>query len=227
MPASVLVVEDDEITCLILTTQLQQWGLEVQAATTAETAWSRLQTQAFTLALVDLQLSGQRGETVVERLRRTQGPNQTIPVIAISGNLDPDTEEHLKATGFDGWLLKPVTPERLRKTVTAFLPLLQADSPHHFRPRAPQRKFLTELPAFLNQIEDFLRRQRWDEALPRVHKLRGGAGFCGFTTFYQLAGELEAALAQADPSRVERIWNELKKTARHLDDGGPAASRKD
>ncbi|BCX81580.1 hypothetical protein MIT9_P1158 [Methylomarinovum caldicuralii] len=227
MPASVLVVEDDEITSLILTTQLQQWGLEVQVATTAEAACTRMQTQAFALALVDLQLSAQRGETVVERLRRTQGPNRTIPVIAISGNLDPDAEKRLKAAGFDGSLVKPITPERLRKTVAAFLPLPQADIPNCPRPRALQRKFLAELPASLNQIEDLLYRQQWDEARPRVHQLRGGAGFCGFAELHRLAGELEAALAQADPSHVERIWNELKKTARHLDDGGPAASQRD
>jgi len=224
MPAPVLVVEDDEITLLILTTQLQQWGLEVLTATSAGEAWTRLQSQPLALALVDLQLAAQRGEALVARLRDHPGCiNWAIPVIAISARLETAAERRLTAAGFDAWLVKPVTPQRLGKVLTAFLPLPdRSDDGAAARPHPLRRKFLAELPVSLNHIGDALHRQAWDEARRRVHKLHGSAGFCGFTRLRRLAAELETALAREDPVQIGRSWTALKKAARHLDDGGPA-----
>lgn len=117
-----LVVEDDpefrEQVCLTLTKMRIR---PVEARTTKE-AWSKLQNQRFACVLLDMRLEkGTVGEEIIEMMREPEhGPHVQTPIIVMSGFLEQALVERISRR-VDAVLVKPFTPEDLRKRIESVL----------------------------------------------------------------------------------------------------------
>lgn len=106
----VLLVEDDPLVAEVVVGLLQRDGHQVVHAPQGLAALTALETQAFDLALLDLDLPGIDGLGLA-RLIRARG--LALPLIALTARSDAEAEPASRAAGMSGFLRKPVTGEML------------------------------------------------------------------------------------------------------------------
>ncbi|GAA5076809.1 ATP-binding protein [Lysobacter panacisoli] len=105
-PLSLLLVEDDPTVAEVIAGLLRAQGHRVVHAAHGLAAMSETATGNFDAALLDLDLPGMDGFALAQQLRR-QGFSR--PLLAITARADADAEPQATATGFQGFLRKPVT----------------------------------------------------------------------------------------------------------------------
>src|SRR5258706_11909048 len=103
MLRKVLVVDDDGVSRKLLTFMLRSQGWEVVSTDNGESALEKLSTIKFKLAILDLNLPGERdGIQTAEELHRID-PN--IKIVFMSGDSGNETKIH--TTGLGPFFTKP------------------------------------------------------------------------------------------------------------------------
>jgi two-component system, cell cycle response regulator DivK len=118
----VLVVEDNPKNRKLVRDVLTHYGFEVVEATTGEEGVRLASEFAPDLVLMDLQLPGIDGTEALRRLRDSES-TRSVPVVAVTAfAMDADRERAL-ASGFDGYVEKPLSMRALPQQVEEFLRL--------------------------------------------------------------------------------------------------------
>ncbi len=110
----VLVVDDNGINQKVLTSLLNKHHHAVTCAANGQDALKALQTMAFDVVLLDVELPDISGVEVTNIIRNDPThPAHHLPIIAITGNVGTEDIAHYRAAGMQDVLAKPVTPETL------------------------------------------------------------------------------------------------------------------
>ena len=126
LPANlrVLVVEDNSSAQVIFEDFLTRFGCDVSVVSDAETALHRIQQrdgtdQPFDLLLVDWKLPGMDGLSLTKTLRNQAHLTHMPQIVMVTGFSRNLLDQHLEETQslLDALLIKPVTPEALKKTL--------------------------------------------------------------------------------------------------------------
>jgi adenylate cyclase len=138
-PASVLVVDDNEVNRDLLGRRLQRQGHEVDVAVDGYQALEMIRTKPFDLVFLDIMMPRMNGYQVLEQLKADPSLRH-IPVIVISALDDIDSIVRCIELGAEDYLTKPFNPvllkarieaslekKRLRDLEQAFLEKLQAE----------------------------------------------------------------------------------------------------
>ncbi len=115
--ARVLVVDDNEINLRVVPALLRELHATVQTAAGGEQALEILrQSPDLDLVLLDAHMPGLSGTEVVQRWRAERATEGTAgpPIVALTAEADSGARERFLLAGFDGYLSKPITMERLR-----------------------------------------------------------------------------------------------------------------
>lgn len=118
--AEVLVVEDDELSLMLVGLVMEQAGHRVTAARSAEEASDLLTQLRPALVIVDVRLPGEDGLTLTRRLK-AKAETAVIPVVAITAHARPEDRKAALAAGCAEWLTKPVDTRLLRRTVSQLI----------------------------------------------------------------------------------------------------------
>ena len=117
---TILIIEDNPISCKVISATLESEGYTVVAAIDGASALKAARTQKFDLIIQDLFLPDIDGVSLNQQLREL--PNvRDLPIFALSGFL-AELDIHRKHTGFTTVLLKPILPSHLLNIVQAYLP---------------------------------------------------------------------------------------------------------
>ncbi len=118
----ILLVDDDPVSRIAANVILTGYEMEVHEATDGLKALEYLATceRLPSLLLLDLEMPGVDGETVVRRLR-SDPRTRRMPIIILTGSEDREQELILMEEGADDYLNKPIEPERLIVRVRAAL----------------------------------------------------------------------------------------------------------
>lgn len=129
-PARVLLAEDNAVNALLAMKALEKLGALVtwakdgtEALRLAEAAIAE-ETPPFDLVLMDMRMPGLDGAEVTQRIREREaaaGRDERCRIVALTASLGA-RERYRETAGFDGFLLKPFTLERL----AAWLPGYEA-----------------------------------------------------------------------------------------------------
>lgn len=121
--ATILVVEDNADNLFIIMDMLQE-DLQVRycnARASGRQLFKLLEEKPelqIDLLLLDLQIPGEDGYKVLQRVRETQRMAQ-LKVVAVTANVMPQDVEKARAAGFDGFIGKPLNrrrfPEQIRR----------------------------------------------------------------------------------------------------------------
>lgn len=110
----VLYVEDGQSQREYIKTMFQEYGLEVDAYSSADEAWPAFQLQPYDLIVTDIVLEGvMSGLVFVNHIRRLGDERGDVPVLAITAFDDPSRRIELFNLGVTDYAIKPVIEEEL------------------------------------------------------------------------------------------------------------------
>ncbi|QDI77918.1 MULTISPECIES: response regulator [Leisingera] len=251
---SVLVVEDNEINQMVARSYLERMGHSCQCAGSAEEALDLLPGLPFDLVLMDVNLPGISGTEATRRLRASPDPRLAkLPVIGISAHVQEEQiETHLQA-GMNGFVAKPVSPERLAKALDSvmrghegavYLSARHADPDQvdRFASLRQQmeentqdlgaaqalsiaRLFERELPQSLARMRSALEARDLAALAKDAHRAKGAAGAFGQLSLEALLSDLETRAGNGDLSGAKDQLDALNRLAPQVLDALEAALR--
>jgi CheY-like chemotaxis protein len=118
--ARILIVEDNALNRLLVHDILELRGHEVIEAATVDEALLTLAAGGIDLLLLDVHIPGGGGEAVIQEVRRRRALAD-LPIVAVTSLAMPGDRERLLASGFQGYLSKPIDTRTFGPAVEAYL----------------------------------------------------------------------------------------------------------
>ena len=120
---SILVVEDNIVNRKILCRLLARVGHRWEAVANGEEALDILQERSFDLVLMDLNMPVMNGIEATKLHRFSEvGGTGALPIVALTADGTPETQQRCREAGMNAFLLKPVMLEDLVSTIAALVP---------------------------------------------------------------------------------------------------------
>jgi CheY-like chemotaxis protein len=120
LPATVLVVEDNEDNLFTLRQILARRPLEIMTALSGRQAIERCRQQLPDLIIMDVQMPGMTGLQATGAIRALPGGAE-VPIVALTAQAMKGDRERILAAGMDAYLSKPVQPNELVSVVDELL----------------------------------------------------------------------------------------------------------
>ena len=118
--ARILVVDDDARNLRVAITALEQAGHEVLSSQDGAGGLEAALAHVPDLVLMDVQMAGMDGVTVLRRLR-AEPRTAALKVVALTALAMKGDRERLLAAGFDGYLEKPIRYKSFLSSVAELL----------------------------------------------------------------------------------------------------------
>lgn len=112
-PLRVLAVDDNAINLMVLEQLLSSLGHAVSKAPGGEAALDALADESFDLVLTDIQMPAMNGSQLLAHIRATQGPNRSVPVIALTADVVSGGRQRYLDEGFTEHASKPIQLQEL------------------------------------------------------------------------------------------------------------------
>lgn len=119
----VLVVEDNPRNLKLVRAVLEHSGFDVLEATTGEEGVALARQSSPDLILMDLQLPGIDGTETLRRIRSEEPDDAHVPVVAVTAFAMDDDRDRAFASGFSGYVQKPISVRDLPVQVRDFIQL--------------------------------------------------------------------------------------------------------
>jgi CheY-like chemotaxis protein len=119
MKPRVLLVEDSPMNRKLARDILRSRGHEVIEAVSVDDAKSKLVGLVPDVVLLDVMLPGGGGEEVV-RFMRASDSHKRIPIVAVTAFAMHGDKERLLASGYDGYISKPIDTRQFGPTVESW-----------------------------------------------------------------------------------------------------------
>lgn len=116
-PLHVLIVEDRRDNALYAAAVIQRLGGTSEHVDSGDKAIEVLETKTYDAVLLDIGLPKVDGVEIARRLRRSAGPNQDIPLVAVTADARISASSADIDAAIDHVLHKPVTPSALLKVL--------------------------------------------------------------------------------------------------------------
>lgn len=121
MPAHILIIEDNPANLELMTYLLEAHGFGTRTAIDGEAGLEAAAQETPELIICDLQLPGLSGYQVVQRLK-ADPILRGVPVVAVTAFAMVDDRQKAIGAGFDGYVAKPIDPEKFISQLQAFVP---------------------------------------------------------------------------------------------------------
>ena len=211
--------EDNETNQYAASTILRQLGCDVELAPNGRVAVETCVDHAFDLILMDMQMPEMDGITATRLIRAQPGPNQRVPILALTANAFVEDAEACRAAGMNEHLTKPLRKAALSEALSRFLGTKKAAPA-----AAPAAAPVLSPDAWQALMEDFgeegLRRlgkmfvaeqgAELESMSPddraslrrKAHSLKGASRLFGASNLANAAEKLEAAAMDAGANEV-------------------------
>jgi two-component system cell cycle response regulator DivK len=119
--ATVLVVEDNVANFVLIARMLGFLGIHCEWKTSGYEVVEYADTlPRLDLILMDIRLPYEDGYTALAKIR--QSPTlRSVPVVAVTAEASPEQLERAKTAGFDGFMGKPLDPDRFPDQIQKIL----------------------------------------------------------------------------------------------------------
>lgn len=128
MPAPhILLVEDYKANILVATALLDEFGYSYSVAQNGQQALHLLETQAFDLVLMDVEMPVMDGfeTTCVIRSQETQHGHKRLPIIGMTAHALASDRERCLNAGMDDYIAKPFQPNDFQGKLVKYLGVVE------------------------------------------------------------------------------------------------------
>jgi two-component system, chemotaxis family, chemotaxis protein CheY len=123
MPFTVLLVDDSATTRSIIKVYLTGLDVTFREASDSTSALAVLRGQRVDLMILDVNMPGMDGASLVEHLRSSNKPNhQNLKIVLLTGDKSDKVRVRGVTVGANELVFKPVTSEAMREAVLRWLP---------------------------------------------------------------------------------------------------------
>jgi CheY-like chemotaxis protein len=116
----VLLADDDKVLTHLLSSGLRAKGVETVVAHDAMQAFMSALRSPPDVIVLDVQMPGGTGIEALKKLKQSAKTSQ-IPVVVLSGSVEAEMTDVVKALGAIEFLTKPIDPEDLYKALCTVL----------------------------------------------------------------------------------------------------------
>jgi len=120
MPARILIIEDNPTNLELMSYLLKAFGHALLTADDGEQGLATARREKPDLIVCDIQLPGMDGHAIARQIR-TDAVLRAIPVVAVTASAMVGDRDKVLASGFNGYISKPIDPETFVPNVEAFL----------------------------------------------------------------------------------------------------------
>ena len=113
----ILVADDNAVNAMIATRTLEKAGFQCTTAATGAEALEAVEMTDFACILMDLRMPVMDGFEAMRQIRELPEQKSSVPIIAISAEINPDVEKAARAAGADAVAAKPLDAHTLRSIV--------------------------------------------------------------------------------------------------------------
>ncbi|MEB2310078.1 MAG: response regulator [Candidatus Brocadiaceae bacterium] len=117
---NVMVVEDNEKNRKLMRVVLKSKGYAVIEAATGEEALNLLKNQKPNIILMDIQLPGIDGLTLIKQIK-ADAMTKEIPIIAVTAYAMKGDEQKILETGCDAYVSKPINTQELPLIIEKYI----------------------------------------------------------------------------------------------------------
>jgi two-component system sensor histidine kinase RpfC len=207
----VLVAEDNRVNQQVIDRMLKSAGHAVTLVGDGEQALDALETEAFDVVLMDVNMPVMNGLDAVKLHRFATGGRDAPPFIALTADATEETRRQCEEAGIAAYLTKPVEMEQLLNLIDR---VAHADQAMTCRPQ-PSRNGSSRAGAAAGLVLD-------PTYLDRLRQLDDHDDFLGglirdfIADAEQLVEELEAAALHCDAAAFRDRAHALRSSAAHL-----------
>lgn len=230
----VLVVDDNLTNLALAEMLLEKLGLQIRKASTGEDAVSIARDVTFDVVLMDILMPGMDGMQTMKQINKLP---DSPPIIACTANVGPDYARQYVASGFSGYVQKPIELHQLCEVLAKWLPKAEVTEerqpvkPSHTLTRSVLEKLCNEIgEEKYERIRDlFLKESQkrmtsllsawvsrdYDKLVLESHAMAGSAGSFGADILSQklkrieyLGREREVNLLIEEISGIDRFFDE-------------------
>ncbi len=135
----ILVVDDQQHNRDVVERVLAGAGHTVDTAKSGAEAVLAVQGKPYDLVLMDVQMPVMDGDSATRAIRRLDAPARDVPIVAMTGNVQPQQVDSFSAAGMNDYLGKPFKQVELLEKVNAWLRQEPPDEPQRPLPPSPKQ----------------------------------------------------------------------------------------
>lgn len=121
MPASVLLIDDDEDSIVVYRRVLTHYGYTVLVARNPDEGIALASAASPDVIVAELFRRTESGGWYTLEALRDDSRTRSIPIISVSASCMPDDRRRAEDSGCVGFLAKPVSPSRLFHAISALV----------------------------------------------------------------------------------------------------------
>lgn len=239
----ILVVDDNAANLKLVVTLLSELSLPVLSASSGQEAISLVQQNDIDLIYMDIQMPGMNG---LETTRHIRGLNDRgkMPIIALTAHAMADEKEALLKAGMNDYQTKPITQDRLIKTVNQWTgfqcsirtldPIITPLKKHNnnlsfdaelalYHANKSSSLAIDMFKLFLDSMAEDIAAimEAWEEEdiatlLELVHKMHGASRYCGVPKLRDILETFEISLKSGQSGQWPEFMRNLVEESSSL-----------
>jgi CheY-like chemotaxis protein len=219
---TVLLVEDNEINQAVAVAMLEQQGYRVDVVPHGQAALDAVADASYAAVLMDCQMPVMDGYAAAAELRRREGEDEHLPIIALTAHAFDGERERCLAAGMDDFLAKPVRADELASALQRHVdpPLVDPRAADRLRDAVGSEQlvaqimemFLVQAASHIETLRCAVTYEDTETAIRTAHSLKGSAMTVGATAIARVAAEVE----RGDFDAVPRLSECVERTCARL-----------
>ena len=121
--ARVMVVDDNKMNLVVFQNLLKQTQVRIDTAESGDACLAHTQERKYDIIFLDHMMPNKDGiETLHELRAQEDNPNRDTVVVCLTANAIANARGHYISAGFDDYLTKPISPQKLEEMLAEYLP---------------------------------------------------------------------------------------------------------
>jgi CheY-like chemotaxis protein len=121
-PLKVLLAEDNPTNRFVFSRLLRDSKIDIDIAENGVEAVAAAQRSTYDLICMDMSMPEMDGLDATRAIRARDGPNRSVPIVALTANAFAEDVAACYAAGMDGFVAKPVSKDLLFAAILKVLP---------------------------------------------------------------------------------------------------------